>query len=45
MNYEQAFPRCKKCDELVEDDWSYCPFCGRKISWNSEAGEKKGRDV
>ena len=22
---------CKKCNEVVQRDWSYCPMCGNRI--------------
>ena len=22
---------CKKCKKELQDDWLYCPWCGRKV--------------
>jgi hypothetical protein len=22
---------CPSCDEVVESDWSYCPYCGESL--------------
>ena len=34
-------PTCPECGETLEEneDYSYCPYCGQRISWELETGE------
>ena len=27
--------KCENCEYLLENNWLYCPICGRKIDWES----------
>lgn len=36
-------PKCRKCDERIDRDHDYCPFCGARQGRKS--GDKRQRSV
>lgn len=30
---DEAEPFCMKCDNLLENDFKYCPNCGSELDW------------
>ena len=34
-------PECQRCYTTLEEDWRYCPSCGKLINWD----ELKSGDV
>ena len=30
---------CPNCDEMIEEAWDYCPYCGQKIKWEQNENE------
>lgn len=42
LSYEKKYAAtyCARRDEFASWHWSFCPFCGKDISWKMEAYEK-----
>ena len=39
--------RCGSCNYELQELWSYCPMCGKRIEWNQLENElsKRQKDV